>query len=102
MSGSCVSIDDFNMATRFTVVCPITSTVIVFPSEVILDDMTEVQGAILTHQEKSLDYKRRNFYFAEKCPDDTVLEVIEKIKLIFEEWYIKWVLWKEAMRDGRS
>ena len=80
-----VSIDDFNMATGFAVVCPITSTVRGFPSEVVLDERTQIQGAILTHKENSLDYRQRNFYFIEKCPDDLVLETIDKIKQIFEE-----------------
>ena len=77
-----VSNNSFNQKTGLVMVCPITSTQRDFPLHVVLDQRTKTHGAILCEQLKSLDYKARNWQFAETAPEDVferVLFILDKI-----------------------
>ena len=72
----------FNEHTGFAVVAPITSTVRNMRMEVILPDNLSVEGAVLVHQLKSVDFASRAIEFVEKAPDSTTDTVSKLARLI--------------------
>jgi mRNA interferase MazF len=58
-------------------VCPITSKIKGFTSEVLLPPGLLVHGAILCEHMRSLDWQARNTVLIGKAPDDILLEVRE-------------------------
>lgn len=77
-----VSNHSFNQKTGLVMVCPITSTHKDFPLHVSLDQRTRTHGDILCEQLKSLDYRARNWQFAETAPVDifeSVMFILDKI-----------------------
>ncbi|MFZ3580380.1 type II toxin-antitoxin system PemK/MazF family toxin [Virgibacillus sp. DJP39] len=74
-----LSDQSFNQATKFALVCPVTSKVKGYPFEVKLPEGLIIEGVILTDQIKSMDWKSRNLKIIGQAP----LEVVEKcIKLL--------------------
>ena len=67
-----------NSHTGMAIVAPVTSTLRGVQLEVVISSFTKTQGAILVHQLKSLDYKKRQIKFIERCP----FEIIQKVKAI--------------------
>jgi mRNA interferase MazF len=63
--------------------CPITSKEKGYPFEVKIIGK-KINGCVLSDQVKSLDWKERNIEFIEKCKDEEILEVINKIKILIE------------------
>ncbi|AYA41334.1 type II toxin-antitoxin system PemK/MazF family toxin [Xenorhabdus nematophila] len=72
----------FNEHTGFAVVVPITSTARGMKLEVILPEEVSVQGSILIHQVKSLDFSERQVKFIEKAPQYIIDRVTELTKAI--------------------
>ncbi|AOF48313.1 MULTISPECIES: type II toxin-antitoxin system PemK/MazF family toxin [Tetragenococcus] len=73
-----ISRGNFNTATKFAVVCPITSTEIDLPTRYSLSENYKTKGQIVIHQMKSLDFNKRKIDFIEKMnPVD--LKKIEQI-----------------------
>ena len=74
----------YNEKTSLAIVCPITSKIKGYPFEVIIDSK-KMNGAVLSDQVKSLDWKERKAEYIEKIDDDIFEEVISKIKVLIVE-----------------
>jgi len=72
----------FNEHTGFAVVAPITSTIRKMKLEVVLPDESTINGSILIHQMKSLDFKDRQIKLIEKATDSTTQKVTDLAKVI--------------------
>ncbi|WP_438434473.1 type II toxin-antitoxin system PemK/MazF family toxin [Gorillibacterium sp. sgz500922] len=66
-----LSDSQFNAATGFAVVCPITSQEKGYPFEVKLPADLPIQGVVLTDQFKSLDFQVRRFKVAGNLPRES-------------------------------
>ena len=76
-----ISPKEYNSKVGLSVCAPITSKVKDYPFEVLLHD-TEITGAILCDQIRSLDWRARNAKFITKCDKDIFTRVLEKIKIL--------------------
>lgn len=77
-----ISPKSYNGKVGLAIFCPLTTHVKGYPFEVVLPEGGKVQGAILTDQVKSLDWRvRRADKFAE-VSDDILGEVLAKIGTI--------------------
>ena len=79
-----ISPKEYNGKVGLALLCPITSKVKGYPFEVLIEGKT-VQGAILSDQLKSLDWKTRGARYEEKATDDIVNEVIAKIEALIRK-----------------
>jgi mRNA interferase MazF len=67
-------------ASRFTIVCPITSRVRPFPTSVVLPDGLPIAGEVLASHVRSIDTAARHITFAEATvPDSVLAEVRAKL-----------------------
>ena len=69
----------YNAKVGLAILCPITSRVKGYPFEVPIPDGLPVEGAILSDQAKSLDWKARKAEFICKLPAETPIEVLQKL-----------------------
>ena len=69
----------YNGKVGLVILCPITSQVKGYPFEVQLPRGLPVEGAILSDQAKSLDWKAREAEFVCRLPTDTVHEALLKL-----------------------
>ncbi len=76
-----LSPDNFNIKIRLALVVPITSRIRGHGFEVLFKGK-KIEGAILCHQAKTIDFVERGLQFAEKAPIDVVRDVLAKIKTI--------------------
>lgn len=76
-----ISNSAFHRYTAMAIVCPITNTLRDFPLHVPLDSRTSTTGNILCEQVKSLDYVARHAAYKEKCPDDILTAVLERVRM---------------------
>jgi mRNA interferase MazF len=67
----------FNLKATLAFVCPITSKIKGYSSEVLLPFGLPVNGAILCEHMRSLDWQARNPVLIGKVPEDVLLEVRE-------------------------
>lgn len=74
---------NFNKATMFAVVCPITSTIKQSAIRYTLPKDLEISGQILIPQLKSLDFTKRNIQFIEKLPVADLTKVNQIVNYIF-------------------
>lgn len=72
-----VSENDFNNATKFAVVCPITSTEKNFPTRYTLTK-NKTHGQVIIHQLKSIDFNKREIEYIESI-DETDFAMIKQI-----------------------
>jgi len=72
----------FNVKTSLAFVCPITSKVKGYASEVLLPHGLPVYGAVLCSHLRSLDWRVRNPVLIGKAPDDVMLSVREVVASI--------------------
>lgn len=70
----------FNARSELAVVCPITSKVKGRQFEVPIPPGGRIEGAILPHHLKSLDWKARKTQLAGKLDEDTLQEVRERLR----------------------
>lgn len=77
--GIVLSPYSFNLTTHFAVICPITRQKKGYPFEVELPDGLNIEGVILTDQEKSTDWKSRNMKIIGQAPDEVIEKCIKKI-----------------------
>jgi mRNA interferase MazF len=77
-----LSPDLFNSKIELALVAPITSRVRGHGFEVILDEALKIQGAVLCHQIKMIDYQARGIKYIEKAPDSILDNVLAKVKLL--------------------
>ncbi|AMB98591.1 PemK family transcriptional regulator [Aerococcus urinaehominis] len=81
--GLVVSRRNFNLATQFAVVCPITSTLKDLPTRYQLPGALTTKGQIVISQLKSLDFNHRRITFIEKLPANDLLVIDQMLKFIF-------------------
>lgn len=67
----------FNLRTSLAFVCPITSKIKGYSSEVLLPSDLPVLGVVLCSHIRSLDWRARDPVWIGKAPDDVLLEVRE-------------------------
>lgn len=75
----------YNGKVGLAILCPITSQFKGYPFEVLIPDGLEVNGAILSDQVKSLDWKARKAEFSCKLPSATYNEVVEKLSTLIRQ-----------------
>ena len=75
----------YNRKVGLALLCPITSQVKGYPFEVLIPDGLEVQGAILSDQVKSLDWRARKAAFSCKLPPEPFNEAIKKLSTLIRE-----------------
>ena len=75
----------YNGKVGLVILCPITSQIKGYPFEVVIPEGLKINGAILTDQVKSLDWKVRQAEFVCELPPATLNEVLQKLSaLIFK------------------
>lgn len=72
----------YNGKVGLAILCPITSPIKGYPFEVVIPDGLEVNGAILSDQVKSLDWKARKAQYSCKLAPDKFDEVIKKLSVL--------------------
>lgn len=77
--GIVLSPKDFNQATGFAVVCPITRQAKGYPFEVALPEGLAIGGVVLTDQVKSLDWRSRQFNVKGQAPQEVVTDCLDLI-----------------------
>jgi mRNA interferase MazF len=73
---------DFNIATSFAFVCPLTSQVKGGSFEVPVPRGAGLSGVVLSDQMRSLDWIARRAKFHSKAPQDLMFEVLGRIEAI--------------------
>ncbi|GAD17590.1 type II toxin-antitoxin system PemK/MazF family toxin [Lentilactobacillus otakiensis] len=76
-----ISNEKFNSLTGFCIVCPITSTHRRFGTYIEIAEPRKIQGDVVTHQLRSIDYKVRHIQFVEKCDVVTWANVMTTIQM---------------------
>lgn len=76
-----VSRNEFNERTGFCLVCPITSTKRNFATYIEIKDSQKIEGEVVTHQLRAVDYTTRNIERIEQCDMLTWIEVVEVIDM---------------------
>lgn len=75
----------YNEKTGLAIFCPITSRIKSYPFEVLIPgDLSEIEGAILSDQVHSLDWRVRKALFICRLPEEITAEVLEKLGLLLE------------------
>lgn len=74
----------YNGKVGLAILCPITSQVKGYPFEVLIPEDLEVNGAILSDQVKSLDWKARKAEFSCKLPKSKFNEVVSKLSMLIQ------------------
>src|SRR5215211_4255216 len=75
----------YNGKVGLAILCPITSQIKGYPFEVIIPDGLEINGAILSDQLKSLDWKARKAEFDCKLPSSNFNEVVQKLSTLIRQ-----------------
>lgn len=74
-----VSPKAYNRKVGLALCCPLTTRVKGYPFEVLLPPELEAEGAVLSDQIKSLDWRQRRAKFLCTAPEDVVEEVLARI-----------------------
>ena len=74
----------YNKKTGLALLCPITSQIKHYPFEVLLPSDLEISGVVLSDQLKSLDWRARNAEFICEVPNNTITEILSKIKTLLQ------------------
>jgi mRNA interferase MazF len=77
-----LSTRDFNIATGLAVVCPLTNTKTTSRFEVPVPRGAKLEGVILSHQFRTIDWIARNAQFHSKANQDLMCEVLGRIEAI--------------------
>lgn len=75
----------YNGRVGLALMCPVTSHIKGYPFEVPIPDDVCVRGVILADQLKSLDWQARQAEFIGRVPQNTMSEVISKIRVLIED-----------------
>ena len=70
---------NYNSKVGLAIFFPITNQTKGYPFEVLLPDGLPIEGAILSDQVKSLDWRARNAELICTLPDETITEVLQKL-----------------------
>ncbi|EGQ76179.1 stable plasmid inheritance protein PemK [Fusobacterium animalis ATCC 51191] len=79
-----ISNEKFYRIFKLAVILPITNNTKDFPFHVLLDDRTNIKGAILCEHLRTVDLEERKYNKVEKLPENLLEEVLEKVSLIFQ------------------
>ncbi len=71
-----------NAASGLVIVCPITSRIKNYPFEVPLDSKSEVSGAVLVNQIRSIDWKMRKTEYGGKSSAKVLEEVFGRLDVL--------------------
>jgi mRNA interferase MazF len=74
-----LSPENYNGKTGLALICPVTSQIKGYPFEVLIPAGLPVEGAILSDQVKSLDWRVRNVELICHLPVETITEVFQKL-----------------------
>ena len=74
-----ISPGSYNDKTGLAIFCPVTSRIKGYPFEVLLPDGLPVQGAILSDQVKSLDWRIRDAELLCMLPANVITEILQKL-----------------------
>jgi mRNA interferase MazF len=74
----------YNERVGLAVLCPVTSAIKGYPFEVALPAGSSVGGVVLADQVKSLDWRALRAEFIARLPDETVLEVLQKLSTLLD------------------
>jgi len=72
----------YNGKVGLAILCPITSRIKGYPFEVPLPEGLPVEGAVLSDQAKSLDWRSREAEFACKAPAESTAEVLRRLSTL--------------------
>jgi mRNA interferase MazF len=72
----------YNQKVGLAILCPITNQIKGYPFEVVIPPELPVQGAILSDQVKSLDWRIRNTEYACQLPETYLSQVLQKIQTL--------------------
>jgi mRNA interferase MazF len=78
-----ISPKEYNEKTGLGLFCPITEKVKDYPFEVKITS-EKINGAVLTDQIKSLNWKAQEIEFVSKIPPETIDEIMSKIGVLLE------------------
>jgi mRNA interferase MazF len=70
------------MKARLAIACPVTSHVKGYPFEVPLPTRGKIVGAVLADHVKNLDWQVRRVVFEARAPEETVMEVRERLRVL--------------------
>ena len=79
-----ISPSSYNRRVGLAVCCPITSQVKGYPFEVLLPGGLGVEGAILSDQMKSLDWRVRKARRIDRVPRDVLQEAVGKLLALID------------------
>ncbi|HEY1933406.1 MAG TPA: type II toxin-antitoxin system PemK/MazF family toxin [Acetobacteraceae bacterium] len=79
-----LSTREFNLATRYALVAPITRTVRDWPFEVPIGPGQRVAGLVLSDQTRSVDFVARHARLLGKAPAELVAQVLARVASIVE------------------
>jgi mRNA interferase MazF len=74
----------YNGKVGLALLCPVTSQVKGYPFEVEIPEGLPVNGAILSDQVKSLDWKARSAEKACSLPEESIKKVLQRVKALIE------------------
>ena len=80
-----VSATIFNAFSRRSLVCPITTNLVPWPTKVVLPEGLAVNGAVLTDQVRSVDRSLREFRVVGAVPPEVLAQVRATIASLMEE-----------------
>ena len=79
-----ISPNSYNAKTNLALFCPITSQEKGYPFEVHVSSESKIHGVILSDQIKSLDWKTRNAEFIDCLDEETMDELIAKVRTLID------------------
>jgi len=72
----------YNRKVGLALLCPVTSQIKGYPFEVIIPQGLKLNGAVLSDQVKSLDWRARRAELICRLPKDTIDEVVQKLSTL--------------------
>ena len=72
----------YNSKARLAIACPITSHIKGYPFEVALPHGGKISGVVLADHVKNVDWEARRVVFEAKAPDDVVIDVRERLRVL--------------------
>lgn len=77
-----LSPQEYNLKTGLAIFVPVTTKEKGYPFEVVIPNDLKISGVVLSDQVKSLDWKSRRVKFISRVPEDTVQDVLEKLRVL--------------------
>ena len=74
----------YNEKVGLLIACPITSQIKGYPFEVILPELCQTVGVVLSDHVRSLDWRSRKGAFCEKVPHEVTERVLKKLQVLVE------------------